>query len=153
MSLSAEMKTWIPRYDYRVNFSDEDEAWVVSVTELPGCMTHGDSAAEAMGNALEAVEGHLETMVEGGIDVPMPEAMRTFSGDFMVRGDPELHRKLTVMSERSGERSFNRFLVKKLWEIATPSATPKVATGTRVKPKTKSFPATKMKPAATKKRA
>ena len=36
-------------------WSDEDEAFIVDVPELPGCMAHGNTRAKAIANAEEAV--------------------------------------------------------------------------------------------------
>ena len=55
MALSKKIKELIPYYSYNIHYSDEDKAYVVSVDELTGCMTHGDSAAEALELAHEAV--------------------------------------------------------------------------------------------------
>lgn len=39
---------------------DEDGVWVVTVPALPGCFTQGDTKEEALANAREAIELHLE---------------------------------------------------------------------------------------------
>jgi predicted RNase H-like HicB family nuclease len=39
---------------------DEDGVWVVSVPALPGCFTQGDRREEALANAKEAIELHLQ---------------------------------------------------------------------------------------------
>ena len=39
---------------------DEDGVWVVSVPALPGCYTQGGTRDEALANAKEAIELHLE---------------------------------------------------------------------------------------------
>ena len=44
-----------PRYEMIIWWSSEDNAFVVDVPELPGCMAHGNTRAEAIGNAEEAV--------------------------------------------------------------------------------------------------
>ncbi len=43
------------RYEMIVWWSSEDNAFVVDVPELPGCMAHGKTRAEAIANAEEAV--------------------------------------------------------------------------------------------------
>lgn len=39
---------------------DEDGTWVVTVPELPGCITQGRTKAAARANAREAIALHLE---------------------------------------------------------------------------------------------
>ena len=60
------------RYEIIIFWSDEDAAFVADVPELPGCMAHGSSHAEALANAEQAVELWIETARELGR--PIPEA-------------------------------------------------------------------------------
>jgi predicted RNase H-like HicB family nuclease len=117
MGLPKKIRELIPYYSYNIHFSDEDEAYVVSVDELKGCMTHGDSAAEALEMAHEAVEGHLEVLLSQKQDIPEPIAKIKASGDFLVRSNPELHQKLIRKSHQEGYKSLNKFVVDKLEEI------------------------------------
>ena len=39
-----------------IQWSDEDEAYIVTIPELPGCKTHGDAYGDAVKNAQEVVE-------------------------------------------------------------------------------------------------
>jgi len=41
MALSKKYKELIPYYTYNIHYSDEDQAFVASVTELPGCESQG----------------------------------------------------------------------------------------------------------------
>ncbi|MFN7903893.1 MAG: type II toxin-antitoxin system HicB family antitoxin [Pseudobdellovibrionaceae bacterium] len=117
MALSKKIKELIPYYSYNVHYSDEDEAYVVSVDELAGCMTHGDSLAEALEMAHEAVEGHLEVLLSEKQEIPEPIAKIKASGDFLVRSNPELHQKLIRKSHQEGYKSLNKFVVDKLEKI------------------------------------
>jgi predicted RNase H-like HicB family nuclease len=44
--------------------------YVVSVPALPGCVSQGDTRAEALANIREAIEGYLEDCREAGDPVP-----------------------------------------------------------------------------------
>lgn len=47
-----------------------DGGYTVTVPALPGCITQGDTIAEALDNACEAIEVTLEDMAENGEDIP-----------------------------------------------------------------------------------
>jgi len=44
----------------------------VSVPDLPGCISAGDTLAEALVMAKEAIELHLEGMLDAGMELPDP---------------------------------------------------------------------------------
>lgn len=50
----------------------EDSAYGVTVPDIPGCFSAGDSMTEALSNAIEAIEMNLELLCEQ--DTPVPEA-------------------------------------------------------------------------------
>lgn len=47
----------------------------VTVPDLPGCVSAGDTLEQALANAGEAILGHLEVMVEDGKPVPEPNSV------------------------------------------------------------------------------
>ena len=64
------------RYEIIIFWSDEDDAFIADVPELPGCMAHGSSHAEALNNAETAVELWLDTARELGHTIPRPKGRR-----------------------------------------------------------------------------
>lgn len=60
------------RYAIAIYWSNEDEAYLVEVPQLPGCMADGDSYAEAVANAEDAMRAWIETARELGREVPVP---------------------------------------------------------------------------------
>lgn len=64
------------RYEIIIFWSEEDGAFVADVPELPGCMAHGSSHADALQNAEEAVLLWVETAGELGRDIPVPKGRR-----------------------------------------------------------------------------
>mgnify|MGYP005850233657 FL=1 len=62
------------RYGLIIFWSNEDEAFIADVPELPGCKVHGDSQREALDNAQEAIELWLDSAREFGGSVPGPRA-------------------------------------------------------------------------------
>ncbi len=43
-------------YSMVIQWSEEDKAYIVTVPELPGCKTHGDTYEEAVRNGREVIE-------------------------------------------------------------------------------------------------
>ncbi len=54
--------------------SEDDGTWFARVIELPGCMTVGDTQAEALDNLNDAMSAWIESMLEHGERVPEPGA-------------------------------------------------------------------------------
>lgn len=94
-----------PKYKYmvHVHWSQEDGAYVVSVPELPGCSTHGESYEVAIKNAQDAIASWIEGARESGYPIPEPLATVPFSGKFITRVDPELHRALVIKAKEVGK--------------------------------------------------
>lgn len=61
------------KYELIIYWSDKDEAFVVDVPELPGCMADGKTYTEAVANAERVIEDWLETAHELGRYVPEPK--------------------------------------------------------------------------------
>lgn len=51
---------------------EEDGTWSVVFSDLPGCVTWGDTREEALANAHEAASLHLEGLHEHGDPIPEP---------------------------------------------------------------------------------
>ena len=51
----------------------EEGGFVVSVPDLPGCWTQGETREEALANAKEAITAYLETLEELGRPLPSPQ--------------------------------------------------------------------------------
>ena len=58
-------------YSMIIQWSGEDEAFIVTVPELQGCKTHGDTYEEAVQNGKEVIELYIE--VEQKLGGPIPE--------------------------------------------------------------------------------
>lgn len=64
------------RYEIIIYWSAEDDAFVAEMPELPGCMAHGATQEEALGNAKDAAQLWLDTAKEFGDPVPDPRGRR-----------------------------------------------------------------------------
>lgn len=57
-------------YPIAIETGDDTHAFGVTVPDLPGCFSAGDTLDEAILNAREAITGHIELLVEMGLDIP-----------------------------------------------------------------------------------
>lgn len=60
------------KYEMIVYWSQEDQAYVVEVPELPGCMADGPTYQQAVSNAEVIIGEWIETASELGRAVPQP---------------------------------------------------------------------------------
>jgi predicted RNase H-like HicB family nuclease len=60
------------RYEIIMYWSNEDEAFIAEVPELPGCMAHGDTQEAALASVKEAMRLWIETAREFGDLIPEP---------------------------------------------------------------------------------
>jgi predicted RNase H-like HicB family nuclease len=59
-----------PRYELIIYWSQEDQAFIAEVPELPGCAADGATYAEAVANAEVVIQEWLETARELGRAIP-----------------------------------------------------------------------------------
>ena len=64
------------KYELAVYWSAEDAVFVVDVPDLPGCMAHGSTPADAVRNAENAISLWIDTAREDGARIPDPSARR-----------------------------------------------------------------------------
>jgi predicted RNase H-like HicB family nuclease len=72
--------------EYTALFTPDEEAggFVVEVPALPGCVTEGDTLAEAKKNAREAIELYLEVLLERGLSLPEDVEPNFFKGKIAI---------------------------------------------------------------------
>jgi predicted RNase H-like HicB family nuclease len=68
-----------PRYELIIYWSTDDNAFVVEVPELPGCMADGDTYQEAVANAEQVIQEWIETARSLGRDIPTPKGRLLFA--------------------------------------------------------------------------
>lgn len=66
-------------YEMIIWWSMEDDAYIVEVPELPGCMAHGATRQEAIKNAEEAIQFWIQTAKEDGLEIPPPRGRLVFA--------------------------------------------------------------------------
>lgn len=101
------------RYTYRVTWSEDDADYVGLCAEFPSLSWLAHTPEAALKGIRKMVADVVKDMDEGGEPVPQPIACRPYSGKFMVRVPPDVHRKLAVQAAESGV-SLNRIASSKL---------------------------------------
>jgi predicted RNase H-like HicB family nuclease len=61
--------------------TDDDVKYGVTVPDLPGCFSAGDSFDEAIEMAREAIDAHCELLAEKGLDIPSPQPLARHQDD------------------------------------------------------------------------
>jgi predicted RNase H-like HicB family nuclease len=67
------------KYERGIYWSEDDNAFIVEVPELPGCMADGPSYREVVANAEVVIEEWLETAQELGRFIPAPRGRLMFA--------------------------------------------------------------------------
>lgn len=101
------------RYVYRIHWSNEDDGFVATVAELPDLRFISQSSFDAFAGLRMLAAEHVAAMRAKGQEVPEPFEDRHYSGHFMVRVPPELHRRLTIEAAEQGV-SLNRLVQSRL---------------------------------------
>jgi predicted RNase H-like HicB family nuclease len=60
------------RYEVLIYWSDEDQAFIAEVPELPGCAADGQTYQEAVANVETIIQEWIETALELGRPIPEP---------------------------------------------------------------------------------
>ena len=89
-------------YTYRVTWSEEDHEHVGLCAEFPSLSWLAASPEAALRGIRTAVAEVVEDMRANGEAIPEALASRRFSGKFVVRVPPEVHRVCCIFTERSG---------------------------------------------------
>ena len=67
------------RYEMIIYWSNEDEAFVVEVPELPGCMADGNTYQEAVANAEVVIQEWIDVAQELRCPIPQPKGKLAYA--------------------------------------------------------------------------
>jgi len=101
------------KYTYRVTWSAEDGEYVGLCAEFPGLSWLAKTQADALTGIKDVVRELIQDMQAGNEVVPQPFALRSYSGKFVVRVPPDVHRKLDIEAAEA-KVSLNRLVSAKL---------------------------------------
>ncbi len=101
------------RYTYRVTWSEEDQEYVGLCVEFSGLSWLAFTPVAALEGIRQVVADVVVDLKANGEPVPEPIAIRQYSGKFLVRIPPDLHRRLSLEAAEAGI-SLNRLASAKL---------------------------------------
>ena len=101
------------KYTYRVTWSEDDAEYVGLCAEFSSLSWLAQTPEAALKGIRKLVGEVVADMQRNEESVPEPIAAKTFSGKFMVRVPPEVHRQL-AMEAAEAHISLNRLASAKL---------------------------------------
>ncbi len=104
---------------YRLSITPdlEEGGYVAEYPELPGCITCGENINEVILLAEDAKKCWLTAAYENNDDIPTPNSLNKYSGQFKLRVPKSLHRTLALHAKEEGI-SMNQYCVAVLAKYA-----------------------------------
>jgi predicted HicB family RNase H-like nuclease len=112
----SEIKEKAAHYTKIVEWSEEDGVFVGTCPGLMFGGVHGNNEAKVYAELCQAVEEVIEILETDGHPLPEPLGGKKFSGKFVLRLEPALHRRLAAKAIAAGE-SLNSYCVKTLVKV------------------------------------
>ena len=100
-------------YNYRITWSDEDGEYVGLCTEFPSLSWLAKTQEKAFEGIRQLVADVVKDMQTANEAPPEAISSKTYSGKFMVRVPPEIHREIAIEAADAGV-SLNRLVSAKL---------------------------------------
>jgi predicted RNase H-like HicB family nuclease len=69
----------MPKYEVILYWSEQDQAFIAEVPELPGCAADGKTYQEALANVEVVISEWIETAKELGHPIPAPKGRLVFA--------------------------------------------------------------------------
>jgi predicted HicB family RNase H-like nuclease len=101
-----------------VEWSDEDQCYVGSVPGWIGKCCHGDDETKVYKALCQIVDEWIEIYKKDKIKLPTSSAKKKYSGKFVLRTGPDLHKALSIRALNEGD-SLNNYCVKSLKRLVS----------------------------------
>lgn len=88
--------------NYPMEIVEDDGRFVVSIPDLPGCVSYGDTPEAAIANIKATKSLWLKGAVESGETIVEPTTVEDFSGKFVLRIPRILHQALDREARQQG---------------------------------------------------
>ena len=103
----------VNKFTYRITWTEEDQEFVGLCTEFPSLSWLAPDPDDALKGIRLLVKDCIDDMVAAGEDIPVPISTHQYSGKFIVRVPPEVHRNLVLEAAEAGV-SLNRIISARL---------------------------------------
>ena len=81
---------------------DEDGSFFIQYTDLPGCMTCGATADEALTMGTDAKKCWFESAIHDGAYIPEPKIVDDYPDNFKLRLPKSLYKQLAANASAEG---------------------------------------------------
>ena len=105
------IRQWSARYPRVIEWNEADGVFIGSAPPLIGQCCHGDTEAEVAAQLATIVGDLVADVLDGKMPEPKPPATKVYSGKFLVRITPELHKKASLKAMSRGD-SLNQFVAE-----------------------------------------
>lgn len=96
---------------------EDGGGYLIEIPLLKGCMSDGETIAEALENIKEAKAEWFAYMLENNLSIPEPADVSKYSGKFVVRIPKSLHKTISEQSKMEG-LSLNQYVANSLAYVA-----------------------------------
>jgi len=96
-------------YTFIIDWSDVDECFLGSISELEYNMTCGQTREEVLVNLKEALISYVKTSLDNKMEIPEPLNINDFKGSITYRTSKERHYMLAKQAKLYG-KSINAFI-------------------------------------------
>jgi predicted HicB family RNase H-like nuclease len=108
---TTQIKEAAKRYLKIVEWSEKDRCYVGSAPPLIGQACHGKTESDVIAQLQVIVEEWVEILLSDAKPLPESTANKSYSGKFVVRVPPDLHRKAALKAMARGD-SLNQFVAE-----------------------------------------
>lgn len=107
------MQQQTPPYSMQIFWSQDEESYVATCSEIEGASAFGATPQEAAAELANAIEGVVAVLQEDGEALPRVIERPKYSGQLRVRLPRSLHARLATEAEAEGV-SLNTLIVSRL---------------------------------------
>ena len=107
------IKSKVKHYTYRVTWSEDDAEFVGLCAEFPSLSYLASTPEKAVRGILDVVGDVVKDMKKNDEPIPEPLSYQHYSGKFVVRVPPEVHRELAIEAAEENV-SLNRLVNARL---------------------------------------
>jgi len=107
----------IPEYPFTIRHLSKEEGggYLIEFSDLPGCMSDGETIDEAILNGKDAIQAWLHAAKETNRPIPKPGELESQSGKWVQRVPKSIHLRLVNRAREEGV-SLNTLVITMLSE-------------------------------------